>query len=136
MIKGKIPSITGLATTAALKVIENKINNVSDLVKKTDYDAKISGLEVKYFTISDYKELTGEIHNAKTKDKGLVKQYVIFGFIDNSDPDSNTKAELKVEQDKIVKFQAFDSNYFRGKSCSEDDSTQNYLVFLPFYNYF
>ena len=33
-IKGKIPSITGLATTAALTVVENKKPNVTDLVKK------------------------------------------------------------------------------------------------------
>ena len=33
-IKGKIPSITGLATTAALHDVKNKIPNVSDPVKK------------------------------------------------------------------------------------------------------
>ena len=42
-----------------------------------------------------------------------------------------TKVELKVEQDKITKLQAFDSSYFRGKSHFEDDGTQNYLVFQP-----
>ena len=34
-IKGKIPSITGLATTAVLNAIEKKIINVSNIVKKT-----------------------------------------------------------------------------------------------------
>ena len=33
-IEGKIPSIFGLATTAALNEVENKIYNVSNLVKK------------------------------------------------------------------------------------------------------
>ena len=33
-IGDKIPSITGLATTAALPAVENKIPRVSDLVKK------------------------------------------------------------------------------------------------------
>ena len=46
------------------------------------------------------------------------------------------KAELKVEQEKIVKFQVFDSGYFCDKSRFEDDGTQNYLVFQPFYKYF
>ena len=32
-----------------------------------------------------------------------------------------TKAELKEEQDKIIKLQAFDSSYVRGKSYYEDD---------------
>ena len=41
-IKNEIPSITNLATTAALTTVGNKIPNVSDLVKKEDYDAKIS----------------------------------------------------------------------------------------------
>ena len=33
-IKGKIPSITDLATTAAFNAVENKIPNVNNLVKK------------------------------------------------------------------------------------------------------
>ena len=41
-IDGKIPGITGLVTTAAINIVENKITDVSNLVKKTDYDAKIS----------------------------------------------------------------------------------------------
>ena len=73
--------------------------------------------------------------------KGLVKKNFISGFIDNSDLDMKTailrrKAELKVEQEKIVKFQVFDSGYFSDKSRFEDDGTQNYLVFQPFYKYF
>ena len=47
-----------------------------------------------------------------------------------------TKAELKAEQDKIIKLEAFDSSYFCGKSHFEDDETQNYLVFQPMYRYF
>ena len=38
-IKGAIPSITNLATTAALTTVENKIPNVNDLVEEADYDA-------------------------------------------------------------------------------------------------
>ena len=34
------------------------------------------------------------------------------------------------------KLQTFDSIYFRGKSDSEDDGTQNSLVFQPMYRYF
>ena len=41
-IEAKIPRITGLATTSVLNTVENKIPIVSDLIKKTDYDAKIS----------------------------------------------------------------------------------------------
>ena len=34
-VEGNIPSITGLATTSALTAVENKIPDVSSLVKKT-----------------------------------------------------------------------------------------------------
>ena len=33
-VKGEIPSITNLATKAALTTVQNKISNVSNLVKK------------------------------------------------------------------------------------------------------
>ena len=33
-IRGRIPIITGLATTSALKVVKYKIPNVTDVVKK------------------------------------------------------------------------------------------------------
>ena len=39
-VKSEIPKITDLATTAALTAVEDKMPNVSDLVKKTKYDAK------------------------------------------------------------------------------------------------
>ena len=47
-----------------------------------------------------------------------------------------TKAELKVEQDKIIKFQAIYSSYFCGNNQFEDEGTQNYLIFQPMYKYF
>ena len=40
-IEGKIPSITGLVTNAALTAVKNKIPDVSNLIKKTDYNTKI-----------------------------------------------------------------------------------------------
>ena len=49
---------------------------------------------------------------------------------------STAKAELKVEQDKIIDYQAFNSLYFYSKSHFEDDDTQNYLLLQPMYKYF
>ena len=37
-----MPSINNLVTTAALTTVENKIPNISDLVRKEHQDAKIS----------------------------------------------------------------------------------------------
>ena len=56
-------------TTAVLNTkiekVEDKIQNISGLVKKTDYNAKISDIEKKYFTSSDYDKLTKEILDPK-----------------------------------------------------------------------
>ena len=41
-VKNKIPSITNLATTTALTAVENKTPNVSNLVKQSEYNTKIS----------------------------------------------------------------------------------------------
>ena len=48
-IEGKIPSVNGLGTNSALTGVENKIPNVSSLVKKkkTDYNTKINEIEEK-----------------------------------------------------------------------------------------
>ena len=46
-LKTEIPSISGLATTSALTAVENKILNVSNLVKKTDCDTKVTKTEKK-----------------------------------------------------------------------------------------
>ena len=79
-ILGKIPIITGLVTTAALAAVEKKIQNVSDLVKKTKYDAKVSEIYIKYFNRSDYDNFTTDILNTKIKQKELVDESDISRF--------------------------------------------------------
>ena len=69
---------------------------------------KLSVIETKYFTASDYNKFTDEILNAKIKEKGLVDKSDTSGFIDNSDLDKKIailaiKAELKAKQDNIVR---------------------------------
>ena len=57
--------------------VENKIHDVSGLVKKTGYDAKILVIEKNYFTTFDYNKLTKnkkKILDAKIKQKKLVDQ--------------------------------------------------------------
>ena len=46
-IEDKIPDITKLATTTALTAVENKIPNVSNIIKKTDFNTKINEIEKK-----------------------------------------------------------------------------------------
>ena len=39
-MEDKIPDISSLATKAALTAVENKLPNISNLVKKIDYNTK------------------------------------------------------------------------------------------------
>ena len=41
--------------------------NISNLVKKTDYNTEISDIDARFFNTSDYNKFTGEILNAKLK---------------------------------------------------------------------
>ena len=66
-IEGKTLATTGLATTATLNAVKNETPNVSDIVKKTDYDAEIPDTDVKYFTMSDYNKFTNDILDTKIK---------------------------------------------------------------------
>ena len=80
--------------------IENKIPQITDLRKKTDYDAKIIDIEKKYFTAADYNKFTSETFDANIKQKELVNNSYMSNIIKNSDLNINlatlaTKAELK-----------------------------------------
>ena len=116
-IEGIIPCNSDLAATSALTAVENKIPDVRNLVKKTDYIQKISDIENKYITTADYNKFTKDIVANQIKSKKFVNEFDISGFINNAQLDRKVatlaiKAELKAEQDKITKLQAFDSSYF------------------------
>ena len=79
-IENKMPSVTGLATNSALTAVENKIPDVSGLVKKTDYNTKISDIEIKitdyihdkYITTPEFKKLTTEMFKARLAQADLI----------------------------------------------------------------
>ena len=105
-MEAKIPSISVVATNSALTAVEIKILDVTDLVKKTDYDAKISDIKSRFINVADYNEFTTDIVGNKVKSEGLVGKYAITEFIKNANLDKKkvaalaTKAELKAEHDK------------------------------------
>ena len=74
-IGDKIPSITGLATTAALSAVENKIPKISDLVKKTDHEEKIKDINDKYFITFDFSQCK------KIKNQELINRSDISKFL-------------------------------------------------------
>lgn len=49
--------------------------------QKTDYNAKIKDIMVKYFTTADYNRFTGDILDAKIKRKVLVSKFDIADFV-------------------------------------------------------
>ena len=76
--------------------VENKIPDISGLIKEVNYNAKITDIEANYFTISDYSKFTGEI--LETNKKGFVDKSRISKLIENFDLNIKlTKLETKVE---------------------------------------
>ena len=77
---GKISDISNLATKTALTTVENKIPSVSSLVKKTDYDTKITEIEKKltdhnhdkYITTPEFNTLAASVFNARLAPANLV----------------------------------------------------------------
>ena len=82
LLEGKIPILIGLATNLALTAVEDKIPNVSNLVKKTDYDTKISDIEKKiadhnhdkHITTQGFNKLTAQNFNARLARTNLITQ--------------------------------------------------------------
>ena len=64
--------------------VENKIPNVNNIVKKTDFDVKILDIQSNYFVTSNYNKLTNEIVKARKKEKDLVNKFDVLGFLDLS----------------------------------------------------
>ena len=79
-IENKIHSIGGLASNSALTAVENKIPNVSNLIKKTNCNTKISEIESKinnhnhdkYITTSKFNNLAAGVFTARLAQADLV----------------------------------------------------------------
>ena len=74
------------------------------------------------------------IFGVKIKEKKLINESDISGFINKSDSKIKklaTKAELKAEQDKIVKLETYELSHFLGKNLYGDGGSQNMSVYQP-----
>ena len=79
-INAEILSIANLVITSALTANENKITNVSNLVKKADYNTKISETKKKitdhdhdkYISVPEFNELTAEKFTPTLKQVNLT----------------------------------------------------------------
>ena len=124
------PGITNIAATIALAAAENKIPNVSSLVKKSDYNTKISETEKKnngqdhdkYITTPGFNKLTAENVAARLAQVNLGSKTDIANFVKETDFHgklknlnkkviSNKTIHLLVEN-QLKKLQTFDSSLF------------------------
>ena len=58
-----------------------------DLLRKTDYNTKITDIENKYITTADCNKSSKNIGDNSIKIKNLVDKSAIAGFINNTDVD-------------------------------------------------
>ena len=63
--------------------VENKTPDVRGLIKETDYNVKISNIEAKYFTTSEYNTFTTQIVETKIKEKRLAGNSGNIFFVKN-----------------------------------------------------
>ena len=125
-IEGKIRSIIGLATNSALTAVENKIPDVSSLVKKTDYNTKISDIEKKiighnhdkYITTPEFNTLAAHVFNARlaAQTDFIGKPEFDFKLKVISDRVTKNKTKHLLVENELKKLKKFDAAYFRGKS--------------------
>ena len=120
-----------MATNSALTAVKNKIPDVSNLVKKTNYNTKISEIEKKvtdhdhdeYITTPEFIKLTAENFTARLAQANLVtKTDFDIKLKKRNRTISSNKTKHVLVENELEKLQKFDSSYFRGKSHFADNN--------------
>ena len=122
-IEGKIASISGLVTNSALTAVKHKIPDVSSLVKKTDYNTKISGIENKVDDHNHRKHITTPEFNTMAADVFKGKLAAQTDLIRKPEFDF----KLKGISDRVTKNKT--------KYLLVENELKT-LVFQPMYRYF
>ena len=115
-----------------------KIPSISGLLKKTDYNTKIAGIENilnnhnhdKYVATSEFNTLAANVFNARLAQVNLITK---------TDFDAKMSSlNRKITENKTKHFlNDNDLIYYRGKQYFDEGSgKQDYLVFLPMGKYF
>ena len=73
LMKQRLKLLSNLATKTALTTVENKIPSVRNLVKKKDYDTKVTEIENKlnshnhdkYIDTQEFNKLAADVFNAR-----------------------------------------------------------------------
>ena len=111
-VRGEIPSISNLAINAALTIVENKTSNVSNLVKKTDYNTKSNEREKtitdhdhskKYITTPEFNKLAAENVAARLKQANLASERDSANFVNRADVDNKLLNFNKIISSNITR---------------------------------
>ena len=116
-----------------MPAIENEVPTVSSLVKKINYDTKISKLgenltdhdHGKYITTPEFNTLAASVFDAKLAHTDLIKEKSFDAKLSslNRKITSNKSKHLLVENE-LKKLKAFDLDYVLGKITFGEDGTQ------------
>ena len=114
--------------------MENKIPNVSNLVKKAEYNAKISEIEKKindhnhdkYITTPEFNKFSAEIFAARLKQANLASKSDIANLVNKTDFDNklknlnknitSSKTKSVLDENEFKKLQTLDSILFIGQT--------------------
>ena len=121
-----------------MTTVENEIPSISALVKKTDYNTKITDIENilnnhnhdKYVATSEFNTLAANVFNARLVQANLITK---------TDFDAKVSSlNRKITANKTKHFlNDNDLSSYRGKQYFDEGSgKKNYLVFLPINKYF
>ena len=121
-VKGEIPSISNLATNATLTTVENKTPNVSNLVKKPDYNTKRNEREKtitdhdhskKYITTPEFNKLTAENVAARLKQANLASERDSANFLNRTDVDNKLLSFNKIISSNITRHVLVENNLYQ-----------------------
>ena len=121
-------SIIGLSTNSAITAVENKISDVSSLIKKMDYNTKISEIENKinehnhdkYITTPKFNTLAARVFNARLAQEDLVTKRDFDAKLKKiSSIVTSKKLKHLLVENEVKKLNNFDAAYFWGRNCFE-----------------
>ena len=113
--------------------LENKIPAVSNLVKKTDFNTKITEIEKKltdhnhdkYIDTQEFNKLAADVFNVRIAQTNLItKTNFDAKFSSLYRKITSNKTKHLLVENELNKVKTFDLSYFIGKSHFEEDGTQ------------
>ena len=130
---------------ARILLLKLKYQILLVLLKKTDYNTKVTEIENKlndhnhdkYIDTPEFNKLAADVFNAKLTQTNLVTKTHFDAKLStlNRKTTSNKTKHVLVENE-LNKLKTFDSSYYNGKSYFEEDGTPIYLIFQPLNKYF